>query len=98
MCGNQDGWVAWLSSLYDTIFCILFALFSDTIFFILFKRLYVSPESLHIPPSRKDLDKSILAFLVLVSDGLGSFLKLCSEIIQEENPIQHSLEINTVDR
>lgn len=96
MYGNEDGWVAWLSSLYDTIFCILFALFSEIIFFILFKRLYVSSESLHLPLSRKDLDKSFLGF-VLVPDGLGSFLKLCSEIIRKKT-IRQPLEINTVDR
>lgn len=90
-----------MAALYGCLLCMtqyfeLFAVFSGFIFFISFKRLY-RPESLHIPLSRTDLDKLILGFSALVSDGLGNFLKLCSEIIQE-NTVQHPLNINAVDR
>lgn len=73
----------------------LFALFSE-IFLISFKRLY-RLEYLHIPLSGTDLEKLILGFPVLVSDGLGSVLKLCSEIIQE-NTVPQPLDINAVNR
>ena len=80
----QKEWLGCVISFLYNI-CILFAQFSEIIFINFFKRLHISPESLHIPPSRKNLDKSILGFLVLVSDGLGSFLKFCSESFQEKN-------------
>lgn len=90
-----------MAGLHGCLLCMvqhfeLFAPFSETIFFISFKGLY-RPESVHIPLSRTDLEKLILGFPVLVFDGLGSFLKLCSEIIQE-NTVPHPLDINFVDR
>lgn len=86
-----------MARLYGYLLCMvqyfeLFTLFSE-IFLISIKRL----EYLHIPLSGTDLEKLILGFPVLVSDGLGSFWKLCSEIIQE-NTVPQPLDINTVDR
>lgn len=62
-----------MARLYGYLLCMvqyfeLFTLFSE-IFLISFKRL----EYLHIPLSGTDLEKLILGFPVLVSDGLGSF-------------------------
>lgn len=73
-------------------------LFSEAIFLILFKRLYVAPEPLHNPLPRKDPDKSVWGCPGVASEGLGGSLKLCSEVFIQEKAIQHPLEMNAAGR